>query len=106
MYNPSNIFAKILRHELPCDKLYEDDYCLAFHDKHPQSPVHVLVIPKKDCIDWIQFTKDVSSHDQFMFYQGVLKTINVLGIQDFTLKTHNGSSSGQEIYHFHVHILA
>ncbi len=106
MYDSSNIFAKILRHELPCDKVYEDDYCLAFRDKFPKSAVHVLVIPKKECIDWFNFTKDTSSHDQCMFYQGILKTVEVLNLKDFTLQTHNGPSSGQEVYHFHVHILA
>ena len=70
-YDPDNIFAKILRGEIPCNKVYEDDWALAFHDIAPQAPVHVLVIPKGAYVGWDDFTAKASSEEIAGFVRAV-----------------------------------
>lgn len=106
-YDPSNIFAKIISGTLPSNKVYEDELCLAFHDINPRAQTHVLVIPKGEYIDFSHFIVNASAQDISQFF-GKIEHIatNVLGLQSFRLNVHNGESSGQEVFHFHVHILS
>ena len=80
-YDTNNIFAKILRGEIPCDKVYEDDFALAFNDISPQAPVHVLVIPKGEYISFDDFTTKASAEDMAGFYRAVQQVAEQLGLQ-------------------------
>ena len=78
-YDDNNIFAKILRGEIPCDKIYEDDFVLSFHDINPQKKIHALVIPKGKYTDLDDFNKNASSEEIVGFFRGVSKVANKLG---------------------------
>lgn len=103
-YDDTNVFAKILRGELPCDKVYEDDNLLAFHDVKPVTPVHVLVIPKGKYVSFDDFA--CSDYDLSEFFRTVRKIAHILGLHTgYRLVTNHGRSAGQEVFHFHVHIM-
>lgn len=106
-YDPQNIFAKILRGEIPCDKVFEDDHALAFKDIAPQAPVHVLVIPKGAYVSIDDFTASASDAEISGFYRAVGKVARDLGLAEPGYRTINntGSDGCQEVPHFHVHIL-
>ena len=108
-YNDSNIFAKILREEIPCDKIYEDDFILSFHDINPQKKIHALVIPKGKYIDLDDFSLNASPED----IVGLLKGINIvakkLGISTEVGKGYRALANvsddgGQEVPHLHFHL--
>ena len=108
-YDDSNIFAKILRGEIPCNKIYEDNFILSFHDINPQKKIHALVIPKGKYIDLDDFTEKASS-DEIV---GLLKGINIvakkLGISVDTGKGYRAlvnisEHGGQEVPHLHFHL--
>ena len=105
-YDFANIFAKILRGEIPCDKVYEDEWALAFNDIAPVAPVHVLVIPKGAFVSIDDFTADASDAQIAGFYRAVGKVARDLGLAQPGYRTLNntGSDGGQEVPHFHVHI--
>ena len=102
----STIFAKIIRHEIPADIVYEDDLCLAFRDVNPQAPTHVLLIPKKE----IPRLVDATPEDAALLGHLLLtanKIAQQLGVGDaFRLAVNNGAGAGQSVFHLHVHILA
>jgi len=105
-YDDNNIFAKILRGELPCEKVYEDQYCLAFKDINPQAKIHILVIPKGKYVSFSDFTKNGSGKEISAFFQAVGEIA-----EDFDLSTEGyrvlsniGKWGGQEVPHFHLHI--
>ncbi len=106
-YDDQNIFAKILRGEIPCDKVYEDDYVLAFNDIAPQAPVHVLVIPKGNYISIDDFGREASAEEIKGFYEAVSKIANDKGLASDGFRTiaNTGAHGGQEVPHFHIHIL-
>ncbi len=106
-YDSNNIFAKILRGEIPCQRVYEDDHVLAFHDINPKAPIHVLVIPKKAYASFMEFTIRASSEEITVFFQTVTKVAEDLKFSDggFRLVVNNGPDSGQEVPHFHVHLI-
>ena len=97
-YDTNNIFAKILRGEIPCDKVYEDDYVLAFNDISPQAPVHVLVIPKGEYISFDDFSSTASAEEISGFYQAQNDGYRII--------SNMGASAHQEVMHYHLHILA
>ena len=108
-YDDDNIFAKILRSEIPCNKIYEDDFVLAFHDINPQKNIHALVIPKGKYIDLDDFSINASSEEMV----GLLKGINIvakkLGISSEVGKGYRALANisddgGQEVPHLHFHI--
>jgi len=108
IYDQKNIFAKILRSEIPCDKIYEDEYILSFKDINPQSKIHVLIIPKEQYIDIADFLQNANAHYQTNFWKSVNTIIDILDLRDkgFQIKTHKGKDGGQEVFHFHLHLLS
>jgi diadenosine tetraphosphate (Ap4A) HIT family hydrolase len=105
-YDPANIFAKILRGEIPCKKVFENEHALAFHDIAPSAPVHVLVIPKGAYRHFDDFLARASENEITGFFRTVREVATQLGVNDaFRLITNNGKSVGQSVDHFHVHIL-
>lgn len=106
MYDTDNIFAKILRGDISCDKVFEDDWALAFNDIAPAAPVHVLVIPKGAYVSIDDFTATASDAEIVGFYKAVGKVARDLGLAEPGYRTLNntGAHGGQEVPHFHVHI--
>lgn len=107
VYDDDNIFAKILRGEIPCDKVYEDDYVLAFNDIAPKAPVHVLVIPKGAYVSIVDFGAKANADEIKGFYAAVAKIAEDKGIAEggFRSIANTGSNGGQEVAHFHIHVL-
>ena len=108
LYDKNNIFAKIIRGEIPAKKIYEDENILAFYDISKASPIHVLVIPKGEFIDFIDFVAKENPQKITNFFQKVAQISQDLKIVEsgFRLITNNGSDAHQTVKHFHVHILA
>lgn len=106
-YDDQNIFARILRGEIPCDKVYEDDHVLAFRDIAPKAPVHVLVIPKGAYTDIVDFGARGSAQEVAAFYAAVSKIAKAEGLTENGFRTiaNTGDHGGQEVPHFHVHLL-
>lgn len=106
-YDPNNIFAKILRGEIPCSKVYEDDYVLAFNDIAPQAPVHILVVPKGAYISIADFGAKASAEEIKGFFDAVARIAEEKGLagEGFRTITNTGLNGGQEVPHFHLHIL-
>jgi diadenosine tetraphosphate (Ap4A) HIT family hydrolase len=105
-YDSNNIFARILRGEIPCKKVYEDEHALAFHDIHPQANIHVLVIPKGAYVSMVDFSAKASDKEIAGFVRAVGKTAEKLGVIDsgYRLLANHGPNSHQEVPHLHVHI--
>ena len=105
-YDPANIFAKILRGEIPCNTVYEDDHALAFHDINPQAPVHVLVIPKGAYVSMADFTAIAPTEHIAGFFRAVGKTAEQLELvaPGYRILANSGPDSHQEVPHLHVHI--
>jgi diadenosine tetraphosphate (Ap4A) HIT family hydrolase len=107
-YDPTNVFARILRGELPCKRVWENDYCLAFHDIAPMAPVHVLVIPKGAYVDWDDFAERASDLEIAEYVRGVAQVARQLGLTKtgFRALTNNGRDAHQTVPHLHVHLFA
>ena len=105
-YDDQNIFAKILRGEIPCNKVFEDEYALAFHDIAPLAPLHVLVIPKGAYVSWDDFSKAARDAELAGFSRAVGEVARIVGAdtQGYRLLANSGKRSGQEVPHLHVHI--
>ena len=105
-YDDANIFARILRGEIPATKVYEDEHALAFHDINPAAPVHILVIPKGRYVSWDDFSAHASSEEIAGFVRAVGKVARDCGLVEtgYRLLANTGSNSGQEVPHVHVHI--
>ena len=108
LYDENNIFAKILRKEIPCDKVYEDEFSLFFNDINPQAKIHVLGIPKFPCTTFSNFLKNADNKNIISFFKSVQLVIKDLEIENsgYRLITNSGENGGQEVPHFHIHILA
>lgn len=106
-YDDQNIFAKILRGEIPCDKVYEDDHVLAFNDIAPKAPVHILVIPKGAYISVEDFGAQASAEEIKAFFSAVSKIARENGLVEngFRSIANTGVHGGQEVPHFHMHLL-
>ena len=109
MYNKNNIFAKILRGEIPCKKIYENKFVLAFHDINPQKKIHVLVIPKGEYIDIDDFNAKASEKEIAELIKGitiVAKKLNIStdGGNGYRVLANIGSDGGQEVPHLHFHL--
>ncbi len=107
-YDDQNIFAKILRGEIPATRLYEDDFALAFPDINPQAPKHILVIPKGAYVSWDDFSARASEAEIAGFVRAVGKVAREAGLVEsgYRLLANTGPDSHQEVPHLHVHILA
>lgn len=107
-YDDSNVFARILRGEIPCKKVYEDAHALAFYDIRPQAPVHVLVIPKGDYVSFSDFSQTASESEIAGFFRAVGTVARQLGLEEkgYRLLANMGPDSNQEVPHFHLHIFA
>src|SRR4051812_8361335 len=105
-YDDSNIFARILRGELPCKKVHEDDFALAFHDINPQAPVHLLVIPKGAYVSWDDFTAKAGDAEVAGFIRAVGAVAREAGLVEpgYRLLANIGGHGHQEVAHLHVHI--
>ncbi len=105
-YDPENIFAKILRGEIPCDKVYEDEHALAFRDINPQTPTHILIIPKGAYVSSDDFTANASEAELAGYLRAVghvAREAGVVASGDRFLAIH-GEDAHQEVLHFHVHV--
>lgn len=105
-YDPDNIFAKILRGEIPCRKVHEDEWSLAFHDINPQAPLHILVVPKGAYVSWDDFSARASEAEIAGFVRaiGTVARDNGLVVPGYRLLANVGPDSGQEVPHLHVHL--
>ena len=105
-YDDNNIFAKILRGELPANKVYDDEHALAFHDINPLAPVHILVIPKGPYVSWEDFSARASDAELAGFARAIGKVARdqQLEVQGYRLLANIGKRAGQEVPHLHVHI--
>lgn len=105
-YDDSNIFARILRGELPCKKVHEDEFALAFHDINPQAPVHLLVIPKGAYVSWDDFTAKASDAEVAGFMRAVGQVAREAGLvaPGYRLLANTGGHGHQEVPHLHVHV--
>ena len=107
-YDNENIFAKILRSEIPCEKVFEDEFIFSFKDINPKTKLHILIIPKKPYIDVLDFLENADADYQSNFWISVNKIILQLDLKNkgFQIKTHKGKDGGQEVFHFHLHLLS
>lgn len=105
-YDDQNIFAKILRGEIPNSTVYEDDYALAFHDINPQAPTHVLVIPKGAYVSWDDFSRLADDAEIAGFVRAVGTVARDLGLiaTGYRLLANVGMDSHQEVPHLHIHL--
>tara|TARA_Y100001970_G_scaffold204392_1_gene248875 strand:- start:11589 stop:11945 length:357 start_codon:yes stop_codon:yes gene_type:complete len=107
-YDKNNIFAKILRGEIPCKKVYENDFVLAFHDINPQKKIHILVIPKGKYVDLNDFNSKASDKEIVELNKAITHVSNLIGAKDMGYRalTNIGKDGGQEVPHLHFHIFA
>jgi histidine triad (HIT) family protein len=104
-YDPSNIFAKILRGELPCYKVYEDDKALAFLDIMPRAPGHTLVLPKAPARNILDASPEDLAHVIKVAQKIAQAAVQVLGADGVTIQQFNESAGGQVVFHLHVHVI-
>ena len=109
VYDNQNIFAKILRGEIPCKKIYEDDFVLSFYDISPQKKIHALVIPKGKYIDLDDFSLNATSEEMVGLLKGINKVATNLGIstnagKGYRALTNISNDGGQEVPHLHFHL--
>ena len=107
-YDDQNVFAKILRGEIPSRKVYEDEWALAFHDINPQAPLHILVIPKGAYVSWDDFSAKASDAEIGGFVRAVGTVAREAGVIEpgYRLLANVGPDSHQEVPHLHVHLFA
>jgi diadenosine tetraphosphate (Ap4A) HIT family hydrolase len=105
-YDDQNVFARILREELPSSKIYEDEWAIAFNDIRPQAPVHVLVVPKGAWVSWDDFTAKASDAEIAGYMRAVGNVTRQLGLdeQGYRLMVNMGGHGHQEVPHLHLHI--
>ena len=107
-YDDGNIFARILRGELPCSKVYEDEHVLAFNDINPIAPSHILVIPKGAYVSWDDFSEKASDAEIAAFVRASGRIARDAGLVEsgYRVLANSGTDSGQEVPHLHMHIFA
>ena len=109
-YDKNNIFAKILRGEIPCKKVYEDNYVLAFHDANPQKKIHVLVVPKGEYVNLDDFSSNATEKEIVGLIKGIGEVAKKLGVSEvvkgggYRSLVNVGTDGGQEVPHLHFHI--
>lgn len=107
-YDPDNVFARILRGEIPCRKVHEDEHALAFHDINPMAPVHVLVIPKGAYVSMADFAANASAAEIAGLFRAVGQVAERLGVagSGYRVLTNAGADANQEVPHLHLHLFA
>jgi len=109
-YDKNNIFAKILRGEIPCKKIYENDYVLAFHDVNPQKKIHALVVPKGEYVNLDDFSSNATEKEIVGLIKGIGEVAKKLGVSEavkgggYRSLVNVGANGGQEVPHLHFHI--
>ena len=109
-YDDNNIFAKILRGEVPCKKIYEDDYVLAFHDANPQKKIHALIVPKGEYVNLDDFSSNATEKEIVGLIKGIGRVAKKLRISEvvkgggYRSLVNVGENGGQEVPHLHFHI--
>ena len=107
-YDKNNIFARILKGEIPCNKVYENEYVLSFHDINPQKKLHILIIPKGEYIDLDHFNTEASEKEILEFNKSITHIVKMLKIssseEGYRMLTNIGKNGGQEVPHLHHHI--
>ena len=105
-YDNNNVFARILRGELPCNKVYEDEHVLAFRDIHPQAPVHIVVIPKGEYISVDDFGENASAAEQAAYMRAISRIARQEGVAEsgYRILANHGAAAHQEVPHFHLHL--
>ena len=105
-YDDSNVFAKILRGEIPCERIYENEHALAFRDINPLAAVHALVIPKKPRVDFADFAARADDAEAAGFWRAAAETARLLGAEEggYRILSNCGANAHQEVPHFHLHI--
>ena len=104
-YDPNNIFAKILRGELPCYKVYEDDKAFAFLDIMPRAPGHTLVLPKTAARNILDVSPDDLAHVHIVAQRIAKAAMSVLAADGITIQQFNEGPGGQVVFHLHVHVI-
>ncbi|MFI5001397.1 MAG: HIT domain-containing protein [Reyranellales bacterium] len=106
-YDRNNIFARILRGEAPCAKVYEDEFALAFDNIHPQAPVHVLVVPKGEYVSHADFSALAPPELILGFWRAVGRVARDLGLDEpgYRIVANHGPDANQVVFHFHVHVI-
>ena len=110
-YDRNNIFAKILRKEIPCDKIYENDHVLAFKDINPQAKIHVLVIPKGAYVNMDDFSQNAKNDEIVALIRALGEVTKIVGLSSYSEGKgyryigNNGPDGGQEVPHLHFHII-
>jgi histidine triad (HIT) family protein len=107
-YDRNNVFARILRGELPCSPVYEDEHVLAFRDIHPQAPVHIFVIPKGEYLSIDDFSARASAAEQAAFLRAIGRIAQQQGVAEtgYRILSNHGRAAHQEVPHFHLHLFA
>ena len=107
MYDQNNIFAKILKNEISCDKIFEDEKVLFFNDINPRAKIHFLGIPKAEVISLSDFIIKCKENEVFYFFKKTLEIISKFNLDKtgYRLITNDGKDANQEVAHFHIHIL-
>jgi len=105
MYDVNNVFAQILKGKVQANKIYEDQNLMAFYDLFPVATVHDLVIPKKQYTNYTSFVKKAPKEEVAEFFMTVDQIAKLLQLDSYRLIMNQGASSGQSIFHFHLHII-
>src|SRR5207302_4881378 len=105
-YDRNNVFARILRGELPCNKVYEDEHVLAFHDIQPQAPTHIVLIPKGEYASVDDFSEKASAAELAAFVRAIGRIAREQGVSDsgYRILANHGAAAHQEVPHFHLHL--
>ena len=105
-YDRTNLFARIVRGELPCRKVYEDEHVLAFHDIHPQAPVHIILIQKGEYVSADDFSEKASEAELTAFMRAVARIARAAGVTEtgYRILANHGPAAHQEVPHFHLHL--
>lgn len=106
MYDKNNIFAKIIRSEVPARIVFEDEFCLCFKDINPVAKTHLLVIPKIEAVDYADFIVKAKARDVQGFFTSIKTITDKLNLNHYKLLTNKGGESGQQVFHFHVHVIS
>jgi histidine triad (HIT) family protein len=105
-YDRNNVFARILRGELPCTKVFEDEHVLAFRDIHPQAPTHIVLIPKGEYVSVDDFAANAPAAEQAAFIRAIGRIADAEGVAagGYRILSNHGAAAHQEVPHFHLHL--